>query len=610
MDTLFGLIGNRPVETTAADRAVVRVAAALPIARPAVFSCSDGFVAASRKKTHAFAPRPALFHGADDDVVVACVGDLLNFAPLAEELRRDDGNLPLPGSEAELVYRLHRRLGLDALALLEGSTQVAIWERSRARLTLVADRLNLRPFFCHFDGACLVFGSHLKTLFAHGLLAAELDTEGLDEMATFGVPLPPDTMLRGVQTVHGGHLLVHERAPRIRAYVRRDFTPSDQPDAALIEQCFETFRTAVLERHDPGLQPGVLLSGGIDSGSIVAILHRDRSAPRLRTYCLIGAPDRIDRTMARRLARRFRTDHREQLGMPDRWEDLLPAAVWYLEAPAAAGGTLAQLCLSRMIHADTDVVFTGDGCDPTWGVFGPFGDREPSPPATRLAADYRRLRSLTRTIPVEQLFPACAAQRERTLAKIAACSANTGILYNDLASIDGAIFSQVMLCRTIGRLALDAGTPRFRFPFYDSRLMRLIDSLPPRLRMGSHRPWWAAFRRRPLTKRAFRLVLRRHRILPAAALRQPKTWLRAPMASALRGRLRPRLERVLTGPDHPLRAYLDLPVLNRLLDEHQRGRTNHEALLTFLLTMGLWQKIFLDTSPLERPPTQLDACLP
>ena len=201
-------------------------------------------------------------------------GEVYNHYELRAEATKD-GRPLRTGADTEVVHRLLDREGPAALDRFNGQWALAHWRRDSRELLLVRDRFGVRPlFYAQLEDGSLVFASEAKALFASGLVRAEPDPDGIDEVFTFWAARPPRTVFKGVRLLRPGHLLtwregrVEERCGGSRATT----TPARHEDLD------ELLRDSVRLRLRADVPVGTYLSGGLDSSLTTALRGRaDRS---------------------------------------------------------------------------------------------------------------------------------------------------------------------------------------------------------------------------------------------------------------------------------------------------------------------------------------------
>jgi asparagine synthase (glutamine-hydrolysing) len=309
------------------------------------------------------------------------------------------------------------------------------------------------------------------------------------------------------------------------------------------------------------------------------------------------------------VAELFRTEHHELTVSQDHLMEHLPALVRFRDAPVAEPSDVPIYLLSVAARQTVKMVLTGEGSDEMLGgypkhVYERYAGAYHALPGwlrhglaeslvRRLPYRFRRAKTVMATLAVEdraerltRWFGALTAEQVRELCVPAGeglsgeevqfraargTSALRAILYFDQTS-----WLPDNLLERGDRMTM-AASLEARMPFMDHELAAYVSALPDSWRVKGH-----------VTKRILREAMRR--LLPATILDRPKVGFRVPVNEWFRGTMRDYLLEHLTGKDSATRAYYQPAVLARYLDEHIRGRQNHEKLLWSLLTLEIWHR--------------------
>jgi asparagine synthase (glutamine-hydrolysing) len=274
------------------------------------------------------------FGNEDETVWAVQNGELYNHDTVRNDLRRC-GHRFRSRCDTEILPHLYEEVE-DALpSRLWGKFGVAVWDGKRRRALIARDRLGVKPLYFAVVGDLLVFASELKSVLASGLVEPDLDLEAIDAYLTFGFFAGPTTPLTRVRKLEPGHRLVVDRGIDIAPYwafphpnrtraSRRPPPPS----------CCREAGAAVELRLMSDVPLGAMLSGGLDSSLLVAMMARKMSEP-VKTFSVgfVEDGDRSELGDARQVARAFGADHHElELSMSDTTTSL-EDLVWSLDEP-------------------------------------------------------------------------------------------------------------------------------------------------------------------------------------------------------------------------------------------------------------------------------------
>jgi asparagine synthase (glutamine-hydrolysing) len=307
---------------------------------------------------------------ADGSIWLVCNGEIYNH----EELRRSlqaDGHRFLTQSDCEVILALYERHGDRLLEHLRGMFAFALWDSRKRRLLAARDHLGQKPFYYARTARGFAFASEIKALLAFDPSLRKMNLEALDQYFTLRLVAPPHSMFRDVHKLPPGHLLVldDQREPVVRPYWDLSFEPKTAgSEDALVDELEERLHDALRLHMVSDVPVGALLSGGLDSSLLVAMLAKRLGVKQLPTFT-VGVPHRRfdEAPYARTVSRLFGTDHYEESLSPS-LVSLLPDVVHHLDEPSDPL-SLCSYHVSALARAQVKVVIGGDGGDEIFGGY-------------------------------------------------------------------------------------------------------------------------------------------------------------------------------------------------------------------------------------------------
>jgi asparagine synthase (glutamine-hydrolysing) len=298
-------------------------------------------------------------------------GEIYNYPQLRRRLE-SEGVAFETACDTEVILHLYARHGVDCLEWLNGMFAFALWDGPRERLMLARDRVGEKPLYWADAGGRLVFGSEIKAIVEHPAVTAEVNAAQLAPYLANLVTPGPSTLYEGIQKLAPGSVaLCDRRGIRISRYWStlqpRSWTGGSLEDAA--QSVRSMLEASVHERMMSDVPVGVLLSGGLDSTTLVALL-RER-AEGLATFS-IGFEDHAaldERAEARRVATHFNTDHHELTMSESDALGFLPGLIHHQDEPLADPVCLPLHFVCRLARdSGVKVVLAGEGADELfWG---------------------------------------------------------------------------------------------------------------------------------------------------------------------------------------------------------------------------------------------------
>ena len=363
-------------------------------------------------------------------------GEIYNQTDLRRDLARA-GHRLRSRCDTEVLPHLYEESGPAFVERLRGIFGIALWDAERRRGVLARDHMGVKPLYWAQVGDLVVFASELKSLLVSGLVAPDLDYEAIDAYLALGFVPGPRTPLAGVAKLAAGHRLVIDPAG-VREEPYWEYPPpSPEPGPAeehaerLIAELEESVRLQLMS----DVPLGAMLSGGLDSSLVVALMARHASGP-VKTFSVGFVEAGRDNELpdARRVAEHFGTDHHEiTLSVAEAAVDLETLA-WHLDEPNAnmSGAGFFRLC--ELAAGHVTVALCGQGADELLA-----GYRKHQAAVVMGACDRlpRRLRSLGARLPA-----GAPARLQRAGRALAAPSAADRLLAMS-TSLDGPLRRQL-----------------------------------------------------------------------------------------------------------------------------------------------------------------------
>jgi len=311
----------------------------------------------------------------DGSVWVAHNGEIYNFPDLRKELS-SRGHILATRTDTEIPVHAYEEWGEDFVRKLRGMYAFALWDSRLRKLFLVRDRVGIKPlYYTQLGDGSLVFGSELKAILAHPGVRRSLEPRALDLFLTLEYIPEPLSIFSGIYKLPAGCYLVYESG-RIQIKKYWEVEPADAHSykrsasslAEIQDTLYELLRESVRMRLISDVPLGAFLSGGIDSSTIVGLMHELGASP-IKTFS-IGFEDKTYDELghARRIARRFGTDHEEFVISPQAL-DLTEKLIHHLDEPLGDFSIFPTYLVSQMSREHVKVILSGDGGDELFGGY-------------------------------------------------------------------------------------------------------------------------------------------------------------------------------------------------------------------------------------------------
>jgi asparagine synthase (glutamine-hydrolysing) len=296
-------------------------------------------------------------------------GEIYNFQELRKKLL-SAGDLFNSQSDTEVILALYRQHGIDCLNFLRGMFALAIWDEQCKRLFLARDRVGKKPLNYALTKSGLVFCSELHPLSRHPGVDNSMDSEALELYLQCQFIPAPWTIYRGIRKLPPAHYAVYDRdGLSIKKYWDVDYRDKIQiSEAAAVDALEEKLTEAVRLRMIADVPLGALLSGGVDSSLVVAIMAKLNNQ-LVRTFSIGFEQETFNELpWAQQAAERCGTLHHPEI-VSGEVEDLLPKLVRHYGEPFADDSAVPSFFVSAAARRHVTVALNGDGGDELLGGY-------------------------------------------------------------------------------------------------------------------------------------------------------------------------------------------------------------------------------------------------
>lgn len=566
-------------------------------------------------------------HNEAQTVWVVFNGELYNYRELTQSLTRR-GHQFYTASDTEVLVHAYEEFGDEFLEYLNGMFAFALWDTQQQRLMIGRDRMGIKPlYYAQHDGA-LIFGSEIKTILTYPQFPRSIDLVSLNEYLSFEYVPTPRSMFQGIAKLPPGHALSYQAGQlKIWQYWDVNLAKSEniqpKPTADYEAELWDILQASVRKEMVSDVPVGVLLSGGLDSSAIAAIMAQ-LSPGQVQSFSIrFDDPSFDESNYARQVATHLQADHHELTLTPQLTQELLPKIGTFLDEPLGDSSIIPTFLLSQFTRDRVKVALGGDGGDELFGGYSTlqahrlveyyerllpssvrhqlipwFVDRLPVS-FDNISFDFKVRRFIAgRGVPVMrrhhqwlgsfttaqkcQLLQPWTQLQEKDTYHIAfqhqqrsqAQDALNQLLYCDMKLyLEGDILAKV------DRASM-ANSLEVRVPLLNHTLVEYVAQMPHSLKL-----------RGLTTKYILRRVLRDR--LPKNIISRRKKGFNMPVAKWLAGPLRPLVEEMLSPTRLQREGFLDAGYVQSLWQEHSQGKKDHRKLLWTLLVFELWYENWL-----------------
>lgn len=558
----------------------------------------------------------------DGSIAIVFNGEIYNYRELRDQLQ-ERGHVFRTDSDTEVIVHLYEEYGTRAPEHLSGMFAYAIWDAARKTVVLARDRLGIKPLYYSETERGIVFGSEIKALLASGMVSTDLDHQAIDEYLTYCSIPSPRTIYSSIKQLEPGTTFTiplrgHTETQRYWSVPAA--TEDHMSEVDWISECESRLRAAVARHLVSDVPVGAFLSGGVDSGLLVAMMADAVNEP-VETFTVgfhgAGAAFIDERRYAREMAARYRLRHHEIEVTPD-FQEILPDILQAFDQPFADDSIIPSYYVSKVAASRVKVAVTGLGGDELFAGYRRHLGMV-------IGARYRRVPAAIRRILVQPLIeripesadggdmvdhvkrfasaPASAPQQYQSFLACVSSGDRTALYTPDMAAsvsmeeTGNVIFAPFLKqCDSseLGRiLRTDMATYlpddiltltdrlsmwhslELRVPFLDHDFVEWTARVPARLKING-------VSQKYLLKRVA------ERWLPRNMIYHRKQGFEAPMGQWLRGPLLPFFDSIVNRRSVESSGLFNFGQIERLRNEHVAGRRKRSKILFALLMLFAW----------------------
>jgi len=301
----------------------------------------------------------------DGSIVVVYNGEIYNFKELREKLETC-GHRFLTETDTEVIVHAYEEYGLNCVRFFNGMFAFALYDANDDLLFLARDRCGIKPLhYTLLDDGTFLFASEIKSILQYKRVPVAMDPNSLHCIINLRYIPGEKTMFKGIKRLLPGHILTLQRQKvHIQQYWEPTFDPGTEPEDYYIRTLRHHLEASVRRHLISDVPVGIMLSGGIDSSSIVALASQMMDEPP-RTFCMGFGHANDENGDARRVAEHFGTDHHELI-VDDHLLRDYPKMIWYADEPKR---NLYPFYISEMVGKHVKTALGGLGADELFGGY-------------------------------------------------------------------------------------------------------------------------------------------------------------------------------------------------------------------------------------------------
>jgi len=526
------------------------------------------------------------------DIWLIVNGMIYNFLELRDELL-NKGHHFKSNSDSEVIVHLYEECGEDCFSRLRGMFSLAIWDKKKETLVLARDRIGQKPLVYADLPDRFYFASEPKAILASREVNSEIDMTGLHHLFSYMAVPGPYTMYKQLKQLPPASFLkvsLRRRSLNVKKYWQLDLNKKvsvSGEEAA--DTIMELLKESVRLRLKSDVAFGALLSGGLDSSSVVSLMSGILHKP-VETYS-IGFSDNSQKDpefgFSNRVSQYLNTSH-HQIIADHSIIDLLPKMLWHYDEPYTNPVALANFHLCRIIKRDLGVALSGDGSDEVFAGYPGYRkwmmiELLNSIIPLRLGFSQRAVRknAFSRSL-LGNLYTSEAKQmiEETDTGKILtdfSLRHRSNSLVDGILHMDLSLYNLHGVCTFSDISGMSSGL-EIRSPFLDHKLIEYSFSLPARLKTDILSP----------TKSILRKAVKNN--LPREIIYRKKTSYGEgiPFKTWFGGEWKNRVSELLFEGKTRTSGLFNTGFIDKLFRDHISGRKDNFGLLWSLTCFSAW----------------------
>lgn len=555
----------------------------------------------------------------DDTVWIIYNGEIYNYLDLKETLK-SKGHVFKTNSDTEVILHAYEEFGVGCLEYMRGMFAFAIWDDRKKQFFGARDRLGIKPFYYYNLNNCFIFSSEIKSILLDERVNKVIDDQSLFYYLNVRYIPAPYTIYKDIFKLEPGHyVLIKNNQVDIRCYWdvqplewsehgRRKTEDVEAEFMSILQDC-------VRMRLMSEVPLGVLLSGGIDSSMVVALMSKIADQ-QIKTFSVGYEQDYgiNEFSYARIVARKFGADHHEIPISTQDFYSFLPRLVWHLDEPISDPATIPLFFLAEFSRKSVTVVLSGEGADEILAGYYIYKKMllmerfRKIPKAIRetliinllhsvfKSEKHRKYLNLAR-LPLEERYRGVSrAFQNNSLEQLLKSNSpfqdslnhhynqyydRVGKAHplNKMLYVDLKNWLPDDLLMKADKMTM-AASQELRVPFLDHRLVEFAFSLSPKEKINGDS-----------TKHLLRKIAAE--ILPQEIIKREKKGFPVPINHWFRGDLNQIASEVLLDSSSVCAQYFDLSYISSLLNEHGNGLQDYSENIWNLIILEFWHKTFM-----------------
>jgi asparagine synthase (glutamine-hydrolysing) len=555
-------------------------------------------------------------HNEDGTIWVVLNGEIYNFKEIRNQLEKK--HKFYTNSDTEVILHAYEEYGEVCIDKLDGMFAFAIYDTKKKIILLARDRIGVKPLYYHFNNGRLSFASEIKSILQNQEIRREINNDALCQLLIYAYTIDGQTLFNDIKELPPGHKLVYyfsDKKIQTSQYWNLGLNENKFDEKKNLEILKKLLTKAVDKRQVSDASIGALLSGGLDSSVMVAILSRLSDKP-VKTFTTGFGHDLDEFDEARLVAEHCQTDHKEIMLDYSDLVKTMPSILWHMEFPFGRPSILSNFMVARDIKKYVTVAYTGEGSDELFGGYNRYliyaheknksslDEKIKSIPSGFFKDKNTIEKFFSKMISAHYDSPNNPSNAFGNIVKSSSVSLlNKALFFEIKTEIPGA---QTWRIDRAG----SAHAVELREPFLDHKLVEFCVTIPPQLKIE------------PLGL-GKKIILQKlaTELLPEKIVKRKKFPWGIPFYDFFKNEFLPVAEDLLEKSYSHRRSYLNIDdsYVKKICDKASQVRNEQSKnteiddsilrQILFLFNLELWDQIFIKNNELRNPNLSLDKFL-
>ena len=555
-------------------------------------------------------------HNEDGTIWVVLNGEIYNFKEIRNQLEKK--HKFYTNSDTEVILHAYEEYGEVCIDKLDGMFAFAIYDTKKKIILLARDRIGVKPLYYHFNNGRLSFASEIKSILQNQEIRREINNDALCQLLIYAYTIDGQTLFNDIKELPPGHKLVYyfsDKKIQTSQYWNLGLNENKFDEKKNLEILKKLLTNAVDKRQVSDAPIGALLSGGLDSSVMVAILSRLSDKP-VKTFTTGFGHNLDEFDEARLVAEHCQTDHKEIMLDYSDLVKTMPSILWHMEFPFGRPSILSNFLVARDIKKYVTVAYTGEGSDELFGGYNRYliyaheknkstlDEKIKSIPSGFFKDKNTIEKFFSKMISAHYDSPNNPSNAFGNIVKSSSVSLlNKALFFEIKTEIPGA---QTWRIDRAG----SAHAVELREPFLDHKLVEFCVTIPPQLKIE------------PLGL-GKKIILQKlaTELLPEKIVKRKKFPWGIPFYDFFKNEFLPVAEDLLEKSYSHRRSYLniDYSYVKKICDKASQVRNEQSKnteiddsilrQILFLFNLELWDQIFIKNDDLKNPNLSLDKFL-